>query len=427
MQPISRLVPHTLTIAIASAGLWSQANAATFPVESGVINVTTVLTSGAGGGGGLDASGAGGQGGSGTAFSVTLGVQGLSSISYQAGVGGGAGGSWSTTSGTTSGGTGGAGSSGIGGDGGDGTQVKPSDVGSGSGAGGGGGSASWVNAGSLWAVAGGGGGGGGGSWLFAGLAGSDATAPNGASTCAPPESGEKGNQIVQDPTGVANGGGGGGGGGGGYAKGTAGTLGYDGNGPAGTTSTQAGGGGAGGSCYSSGITLNSPVPTGTTGGNGADASKNPAQAAAKGGDGSVSLIPNAVPTLTAGAPNSGEITVNASLPTPVYPAGFVPTSISYAFTCDNGMSVPLGSTLPVTIKGLTNNTQYSCTVIATISNGTPAQDIVTPISDKAQATLSPVAGPGSPASVPTLSEWALMGLSSILAMFGIARMRRRQS
>ena len=32
----------------------------------------------------------------------------------------------------------------------------------------------------------------------------------------------------------------------------------------------------------------------------------------------------------------------------------------------------------------------------------------------------------APASIPTLSEWALIGLSSLVAMFGIARVRRRQ-
>jgi len=31
----------------------------------------------------------------------------------------------------------------------------------------------------------------------------------------------------------------------------------------------------------------------------------------------------------------------------------------------------------------------------------------------------------APASIPTLSEWALIGLSSLLAMFGMTRMRRR--
>lgn len=36
------------------------------------------------------------------------------------------------------------------------------------------------------------------------------------------------------------------------------------------------------------------------------------------------------------------------------------------------------------------------------------------------------AGPVTPASIPTLSEWGLIGLSSVLAMFGIVRMLRRQ-
>jgi hypothetical protein len=37
-----------------------------------------------------------------------------------------------------------------------------------------------------------------------------------------------------------------------------------------------------------------------------------------------------------------------------------------------------------------------------------------------------VTGSAAPASIPTLSEWALIGLSSLVALFGIARMRRRQ-
>ena len=41
-------------------------------------------------------------------------------------------------------------------------------------------------------------------------------------------------------------------------------------------------------------------------------------------------------------------------------------------------------------------------------------------------SISVGAGPVAPASIPTLSEWGLIGLSSLVAMFGIARMRRRQ-
>jgi len=40
--------------------------------------------------------------------------------------------------------------------------------------------------------------------------------------------------------------------------------------------------------------------------------------------------------------------------------------------------------------------------------------------------VSATAAPASaPASIPTLSEWGLIGLSSLLAMFGLSRMRRR--
>lgn len=45
------------------------------------------------------------------------------------------------------------------------------------------------------------------------------------------------------------------------------------------------------------------------------------------------------------------------------------------------------------------------------------------ILDNVRVIATPLA---APASIPTLSEWSLMGLSSVMAMFGIARMRRRQ-
>ena len=47
-----------------------------------------------------------------------------------------------------------------------------------------------------------------------------------------------------------------------------------------------------------------------------------------------------------------------------------------------------------------------------------------PTADTFTVQISPP--PAAPASIPTLSEWALIGLSSLLAMFGIARVRRRQ-
>lgn len=44
------------------------------------------------------------------------------------------------------------------------------------------------------------------------------------------------------------------------------------------------------------------------------------------------------------------------------------------------------------------------------------------ILDNVRVIATPLA---APASIPTLSEWALIGLSSLLAMFGMTRMRRR--
>nr|WP_271466488.1 IPTL-CTERM sorting domain-containing protein [Paracidovorax valerianellae] len=35
------------------------------------------------------------------------------------------------------------------------------------------------------------------------------------------------------------------------------------------------------------------------------------------------------------------------------------------------------------------------------------------------------ATPGAPASIPTLSEWSVVLLTSLVAMFGLARTRRR--
>ncbi len=49
-----------------------------------------------------------------------------------------------------------------------------------------------------------------------------------------------------------------------------------------------------------------------------------------------------------------------------------------------------------------------------------------PTADKFTVQIGPLPAPVATTSIPTLSEWGLIGLSSILAMFGLARMRRRQ-
>ena len=396
MQTVQRFVPHALALAIASLSGMAMA-ASPYTVPAGVVNVNVTLAGGGGGGGGFDAQSNGGGGGTGALLGVTFPVNAGDAVNYGLGAGGAAGGNWTnTTEGAAGpGGTNDA-TQGAGGIGGKGTFARsPGANDSGSGGGGGGGAASWAHVNALWAVAGGGGGGGGGSWQVSALPGAAAGAAASGS-CGPVADGLPGTSTVlyndnATPPGPGSGGGGGGGGGG-FPAGAGGDVGGDVN----KANKAAQGGQVAGSCYSSGLTAFAPTGSAPTGGNAASSASN--SAATPGSSGAISLIPNAVPTLTAGAPGSGQVTVNATLPPPVYPAGFTPTSTSYAFTCDNGLSVPLGATLPATVSGLSPNT-YNCTVIATVTDGTTT--IVTPISGQASATLQAAVPPGT--VTPTMS------------------------
>lgn len=49
-----------------------------------------------------------------------------------------------------------------------------------------------------------------------------------------------------------------------------------------------------------------------------------------------------------------------------------------------------------------------------------------PTADKFIVQIGPKAAPVATTSIPTLSEWGLIGMSSLLAMLGISRMRRRK-
>ncbi len=398
MKTFNRFALHAMAVALASAGLASQAQAASYAVPAGVVNVNVTLAGGGGGGGGFDAQSDGGAGGAGALLGVTFPVTAGDSLTYGLGTGGAPGGNWtSTTEGASGpGGTNNA-TQGAGGAGGLGTFARtPGANDSGSGGGGGGGAASWANVNALWAVAGGGGGGGGGSWQVSALAGLAAAAAASGS-CGPVADGQAGlaTALYNDnatPPGPGSGGGGGGGGGG-FPAGAGGAFGGDVN----KANQPAQGGQVAGSCYSPGLTAFTPPGTAPVGGSSASAGSN--SIATAGSAGTVSLIPNAVPTLTPGAPGSGEMTVGASLPPPVYPTGFTPTgNPTYTFTCDNGLTVPLGATLPATVTGLAPNT-YNCTVIASVTDGTTT--ITTPVSGQATATLQAAPPPGT--VTPTMS------------------------
>ncbi|WP_406622739.1 IPTL-CTERM sorting domain-containing protein [Acidovorax sp. SDU_ACID1] len=86
------------------------------------------------------------------------------------------------------------------------------------------------------------------------------------------------------------------------------------------------------------------------------------------------------------------------------------------------MFVPLGYTSQ---SLLSSSAVWSATTLAALGL-TPGTYTWTwgagPTADSFTVQIGPLAA----AAIPTLSEWALIGLSSILAMLGISRMRRRQ-
>lgn len=73
--------------------------------------------------------------------------------------------------------------------------------------------------------------------------------------------------------------------------------------------------------------------------------------------------------------------------------------------------------------------QFSLTYTPTAPGSVSAVVTVTDWRDGhwGNMAVTALAVPATPASIPTLSEWGLIGMSSVLAMFGLARMRRRQA
>jgi hypothetical protein len=91
--------------------------------------------------------------------------------------------------------------------------------------------------------------------------------------------------------------------------------------------------------------------------------------------------------------------------------------IDYTITVQPGGGTWTAPSSPFVVTGLTNGTPYTFTVTANTAAGPGAPSTAS----TAVMPLAPV-----PAAIPTLSEWALMGLSAILAMLGTAVMRRKK-
>lgn len=130
------------------------------------------------------------------------------------------------------------------------------------------------------------------------------------------------------------------------------------------------------------------------------------------------------PAATPGAPaitsvSAGDSNVSVTFSAPANYGGSAITGYTVACSSsDGGASGSLtGSASPLTVTGLTNGKTYTCTVFATNSFGNG------PLST-ASSTFVPNAAPVTPAAIPTLSEWAMIFLASLMAMFGIRRMRR---
>jgi hypothetical protein len=70
----------------------------------------------------------------------------------------------------------------------------------------------------------------------------------------------------------------------------------------------------------------------------------------------------------------------------------------------------------LTVVGLTNAKDYTCSVLATNSVG----DSTASATSNAVTPMAP-----TPAAIPTLSEWAMIFLASLMGLFAFVRVRRQ--
>lgn len=150
------------------------------------------------------------------------------------------------------------------------------------------------------------------------------------------------------------------------------------------------------------------------------------------------LILGGVSTKTITLSNADPIDATITSFTDNLPTGLLISSPSNASnTCGGALSAPAGGstvsmtggTIPQAVSGIPGACTITLNVVAvtpgTYANELPAGALVT--SNGTNAAASSAVLVGSRAEIPTLSQWAMIALTVLLALAGFAAMRRRKS
>lgn len=121
-------------------------------------------------------------------------------------------------------------------------------------------------------------------------------------------------------------------------------------------------------------------------------------------------------------------------PAALTPGISLPTAVATAGTSSSGPNVfLLGADLylpPTYVSGapLVNRTTFAGRTLAGLGLTVGTQTMFVPTGDEIVINigLAPPAAPATPSSIPTLGEYGLMALASLMAMLGIAAVRRKQ-
>ncbi|MFN3440095.1 MAG: IPTL-CTERM sorting domain-containing protein [Acidovorax sp.] len=143
-----------------------------------------------------------------------------------------------------------------------------------------------------------------------------------------------------------------------------------------------------------------------------------------GGDGLIYTNALCIGTDIDGDRYLGVLTPGISLPSAV--ASFGSSSFGpNVFLLGNDLYLP-----PTYASGspLVNQSTYAGTTLAALGLTVGTQTLFVPSGDEIVINigLAPPAAPATPASIPTLGEYALLGMSSLLAMLGIAAVSRKR-